>query len=53
MARQLLKDDPLMAELRERYPKSGPDPLPGESLEDWAERFMDYVRKKYGLDDHK
>lgn len=42
-------DDPLMLELRERYPKQGPDPEPGEPLDHWAERYMEYVRKKYGL----
>lgn len=44
-----LKDDPLMIELRKQHPKQGPDPEPGESLDHWAERYMEYVRKKYGL----
>lgn len=46
-----LKDDPLMVDLRKKHPKSGPDPLQGESLDIWAERYMKYVREKYGLED--
>ena len=45
-----LKDDPLMEELRKKHPKSGPDPLPGEDLNVWAERYMRYVRDKCGLE---
>lgn len=44
-------DDPIILKLREEHPKQGPDPLPGESLEDWAERYLVYVRKKYHLPD--
>ena len=50
---ETIKDDPLMVELRKRHPKSGPDPKRGESLEIWAERYMKYVRDKYGLEDKK
>lgn len=38
--------DPLIVELRKRYPKKGPNPHSGESLDHWAERFLEYVRKK-------
>ena len=42
-------DDPLMIALRQKYPKQGPDSEPGEPLDQWAERYMEYVRKKYNL----
>ena len=41
--------DPIIEALRASHPKQGPDPEPGESLDKWAERYMAYVRKKYGL----
>lgn len=47
MANKKFDNDPVILELRERYPKSGPDPLPGENLDAWAERFMEYVRNKH------
>lgn len=49
----MLKDDPLMERLRKEHPKSGPGPKPGEPLDIWAERFMKYVRQKYGLEEKK
>ena len=42
-------DDPIILALRESHLKQGPDPEPGEPLDKWAERYMEYVRKKYGL----
>ena len=48
-----LKENPFIADLRKKHPKSGPDPLPGESLDIWAERYMKYVREKYGLEEKK
>lgn len=42
-------DDPIIAELRKKHPKQGPDPRPGEPFDKWAERFMNYIRKKYNL----
>ena len=44
-------NDPIMEKLRHEHPKQGPDPLPGEDLDHWAERYMKNVRKKYGLKD--
>ena len=43
--------DPIIEALRQSHHKQGPDPKPGESLEHWAERYMQYVRKKYGLEE--
>lgn len=51
MAKKIFDNDPLIEELRERYPKNGPDPEPGEPLDQWAERYLEYVRKKYNLND--
>lgn len=48
---QKLNDEPFIIELREKHPKQGPDPKPGEPLDKWAERYMEYVRKKYELKD--
>lgn len=53
MANHKFDDDPIIRSLRESHPKSGPDPEPGEDINHWAERFMEYVRKKYGLKDEK
>ena len=39
----------IMERLRKEHPKQGPDRKPGESLEHWADRYMEYVRKKYDL----
>lgn len=49
MKKKFGDDDPIIIELRKQHPKQGPDPFPGESLDDWAERYMEYVRKKYDL----
>ena len=46
-----LNNEPFMVDLRKRHPKQGPDPKPGEPLDKWAERYMAYVRKKYGLEE--
>ena len=46
-------NDPVVIRLREQHPKQGPDPEPGESLDEWAERYMKYVRNKYGLEEKK
>ena len=48
MANKKFDNDPIIVALREKYPKNGPDPMPGESMEHWAERFMNYVRKIHG-----
>lgn len=53
MANPKFDNDPIIQMLRASHPKEGPDPLPGESMEDWGERYMAYVRKKYGLEDKK
>ena len=42
-------DDPVILTLREQHPKNGPNPEPGEPIDEWAERYMEYVRKKYNL----
>lgn len=42
-------NDPIMIELRKKHPKQGPDPRPGEPLDKWAERYIEYVHKKYNL----
>lgn len=47
--RKVFDDDPIILDLRERYPKRGPNPRPGESLDDWAERFLAYLRKKQDI----
>ena len=44
-------NDPIILELREKYPKNGPDPEPGEDINHWAERYLEYVRKKYRLEE--
>jgi hypothetical protein len=44
-------NDPIVKALREKHKKQGPDPKPGESLDKWAERYMEYVRKEHGLKD--
>lgn len=44
-------DDPVIMRLRKQHTKQGPDPKPGEPLDKWAERYMEYVRKKYELKD--
>ena len=44
---QKLNDEPFIIELRKKHPKQGPDPKPGEPLDKWAERYMEYVRRKY------
>ena len=49
MANPKFDNDPVIVALRESHPKQGPDPLPGEPLDQWAERYMEYVRKKYNL----
>lgn len=49
--KKVFDDDPIMEKLRAEHPKHGPDPLPGESIDEWAERYMKYVRKKYGLEE--
>ena len=49
MANKAFDNDPIIMALRQQHPKQGPDPLPGESLEHWAERYLEYVRKKYNL----
>lgn len=41
--------DPIIEALRASHPKQGPDPKPGEPLDQWAERYLEYVRKKYEL----
>lgn len=46
-----LKNDPIMEKLRKEHPKSGPDPLPKEPLDVWAERYMKYIHEKYGIKD--
>lgn len=51
MANKLFDNDPIMLKLRDEHPKQGPDPKPGESLEHWAERYMVYIRRKYGLEE--
>lgn len=44
-------NDPVVLELRKRYPKQGPDPKPGEPLDRWAKRFLEWVeRKRMGTD---
>lgn len=53
MADKRFDDDPLMLELRKKHPKQGPDPKPGEKIEIWAQRYMDYVRKKHNFIDEK
>ena len=35
--------DPIIEALRASHPKQGPDPEPGEPLDQWAERYMAYV----------
>lgn len=40
-------NDPLILELRKKYPKQGPDPKPKEPLDQWAERFLEWVRSKH------
>lgn len=47
MANKAFDNDPMIAELRKKYPKQGPDPEPGESMEHWAKRYLEYVREKY------
>lgn len=51
MANPKFDNDPIILELRKKYPKSGPDPEPGEDINHWAERYLKYVRNKYGLKD--
>ena len=53
IANKEFDNDPVICALRASHPKSGPDPLPGESMEDWGKRYMEYVRKKYNLMDGK
>ena len=47
----ILSDDPVMIELRKKYPKQGPDPKPGETLDEWAKRYIQYIREKHHLED--
>lgn len=49
MANKNFDDDPVITELRKKHPKQGPDPKRGESIEQWAGRYMEYIRKKYNL----
>lgn len=49
MSNKKFDNDLVIAELRKRYPKNGPDPKPSESMEHWGERYIEYVRKKYNL----
>ena len=49
MSNSKFDNDPVIVELRKKHPKQGPDPKPGEPLNEWAERYMEYVRKKYNL----
>ncbi len=53
MANKEFDNDPIICALRASHPKGGPNPLPGESLEDWGKRYMEYIRKKYNLMDGK
>ena len=41
MANPKFDNDPVIQALRESHPKQGPDPLPGESLDQWVERYME------------
>ena len=50
---KVFDDDPLFEDLRKKHPKSGPDPKPGESLDIWAERYIQYVRIKHGTEEEK
>lgn len=43
--KKILPNDPLMAELRKKYPKRGANPKPGEDLDTWAEKYVGNVRK--------
>jgi hypothetical protein len=52
MANKKFDNDPIIVALREKYPKNGPDPMPGETMEHWAERFMNYVRKIHGWEEN-
>lgn len=49
MSNSKFNNDPVIVELRKKHPKQGPDPKSGEPLNEWAERYMEYVRKKYNL----
>lgn len=49
MVNKNFDDDPIITELRKKHPKQGPDPKQGEPIDKWAERFMNYIRKKYNL----
>ena len=40
---KMFNGDPIIEDLRKRYPKRGPDPKPNESMEQWAERYMKYA----------
>ncbi len=40
-------NDPIIQDLRKKHKKQGPDPKPGEPLDRWAERYLEYVRKKH------
>ena len=42
-------NDPLMIELRKKYPKQGPDPKKCEPLDQWAIRFLEWVKEKNKL----
>lgn len=43
--KKILPNDPLMTELRKKYPKRGINPKPGGDLDDWAEKYVGNVRK--------
>ena len=47
---RLFDGDPMIEKLRREHPLKGPDPKRGESLEKWAERYLDYVRRKHRED---
>ena len=46
-------NDPLMLELRKKYPKQGPDPKKGEDLNQWAIRFLEWVKSQHQATDEK
>lgn len=51
MMNKNFNNDPIIQDLRKKHKKQGPDPKPGEPLNQWAERYLEYVRKKYELKD--
>lgn len=53
MANHKFDNDPIIQSLRQSHPKSGPDPEPGEDINHWAERFMEYAKQKHGMKDEK